>query len=302
VNDDSHDGSGPVTDPQLPGRAGVCAAFDALAAAYDDFAALEREVGSRLLERLDFQRHEPRRIIDLGCGTGESAAALKRRYRKAEVIGIDAAPAMLKQLRRRSGFLRPLLPVCADYASVPIAACTADLLFSNLAFQWADDLPGLATELRPLLRPGGMLLFSTLGPDSLKEFRELTAQALPRVRARGFMDLHDVGDALQAAGYVQPVMDSERITLEYRDFRSLLRDVEHTGAHTHFTDWAGVKSAGESLGHADRELHVRGSCALTYEIVYGVAFGPQEGQPIKSREGDVASFSVDYLRSSRTRR
>ncbi|HLF30466.1 MAG TPA: methyltransferase domain-containing protein [Xanthomonadales bacterium] len=281
----------------MPGPDAVQLAFDRVAKDYDRYAALEREVGSRLLERLTFQKRPPARILDLGCGTGDCSAALKRLYRKADVIGLDASRGMLGQLRRKSGFPRPLRAVCADYSRLPFAARTADLLFSNLALQWCRNFHDLAAEFRLVLKPDGMFVFSTLGPDS---FKELRAAAGPD-GIRGFTDQHDIGDALQAAGFQQAVMDSERITLEFQHFDALLREVENSGASTHFADWSGFIQTCRPMHDSSRNPERARAYPLTYEIAYGLAFGPEEGQPVKTREGDVASFSVDSLRASRQR-
>ncbi len=286
----------------LPDQNDIRAAFDRTAGRYDQYAALEREVGSRLLDRLAFQRRVPTCIIDLGSGTGHCCAALKRRFRKAEVIGLDASVAMSQALRGRSSFLRPLQAVCADLSLLPFADRSADLLFSNLALQWCQDFSKLSEGFRRVLRPGGLLLFSILGPVSLKEFRLAGAYARDSALARSFADMHDIGDALLAAGFSEPVMDSEYITTEYRQFDTLVAELEATGASTHFGDWAWQTRDGTPLAEVYGTFRHNERYPVTWEIVYGAAFGPDEGQPIKTRQGDVAAFSVDFLRNSLPRR
>lgn len=286
----------------LPDRNGIRATFDREARRYDRHAVLEREVGSRLLDRLAFQRRVPTRIIDLGSGTGHCCAVLKRRFRGAEVIGLDDSVAMSQALRSRSGFVYPLRAVCADLTLLPFADRSTDLLFSNLALQWCQDFIKLSEGLRRILRPGGLLLFAMLGPDSLKEFRLAGGYGPDSVLARRFPDMHDIGDALLAAGFSEPVMDIEYITTEYRQFDTLVAELEATGASTHFGDWAGQTREGSPLAAAYETLRHNGCYPVTWEIVYGAAFGPGEGQAIKTRQGDVAAFSVDYLRNSLPRR
>jgi len=285
-----------ISNLDLPDQKLIRATFDREAQRYDQHAALEREVGSRLMDRLVFQRRNPTRIVDLGSGTGYCCAALKTRFRKAEVIGLDASLAMSRRLHRRSGFLRPLRAICADLSHLPLADCTADLLFANLALQWSQDFRRLCEEFRRVLRPGGLLLFSTLGPDSLKEFKLAAGYERDSARIRHFADMHDIGDALLAAGFSEPVMDSEYITTEYRLFDALLTELEATGANTHFADWSNQTRPEGPLAGAYETFRREGCYPVTWEIVYGAAFGPGEGQPIKTREGDVAAFSVDFLR------
>jgi malonyl-CoA O-methyltransferase len=282
----------------LPDRTKIRATFDREAGRYDRHAALEREVGTRLMERLVFQRRIPGRIIDLGSGTGYCLAALKKRFRKAEVIGLDASLAMSRAVRGRSGFLRPLRAVCGDLSYLPFADRSADLLFSNLALQWCGDFRTLGVGFRRILRPGGLLLFSTLGPDSLKEFKLTAAYGPDSGRVRHFMDMHDIGDALVAAGFSEPVMDSERITTEYRRFEDLVTELEASGGSTHFGEGARQTEPRDALAEAYGAYRRKGRYPVTWEIVYGAAFGPEEGQPIRTTQGDVAAFSVDLLRKS----
>ncbi len=276
----------------------MCTAFDREAARYDEHAVLEREVGLRLIERLEFQSEVPQRIIDLGSGTGHCCAALKRRFHNAEVIGLDASVGMSRALQGQSSTHYPLLAVCGDLSALPFSDRSTDLLFSNLALQWSLDFGALCEEFRRVLRPGGLLLFTTLGLDSLKEFKQAAAYGQASAQARDFPDLHDVGDALLAAGFSEPVMDSEHITLEYRQFDALVTELEATGASTHFGDWTSHTRPAHTLAEAYREFRRNGRYPVTWEIVYGAAFAPEEGQPIKTPEGDVAAFSVDFLRSS----
>ena len=286
----------------LPGPARIREEFDQAASRYDRHAVLEQEVGSRLMERLAFGRKNPERILDLGCGTGFFTRQLKRRYPGSRVIGLDASLSMARQTRRRSGWFWPLSPLCADALLLPLAGQSLDLVFSNLAFQWCDDFTSLAAGLRRVLRPAGLLVFSSLGPDSLKQLRMLAARLEPGAAVRQFPDMHDVGDALLAAGFSEPVMDSEQILMEYQHLDVLLGELEGTGASSHFGDWARLVEQRGALAEAYPERGSGAPYRLTWEVLFGAAFGPAEGQPIKSPQGDVVSFSVDALRSSRLRR
>jgi len=285
-------------DLDLPDRNAICAAFDREAGRYDQYAALEREVGSRLMDRLEFQRRSPGVIIDLGSGTGFFSAALKRRFRKAEVIGLDVSMAMSQAFCRRSGFLHPLRGICADFSLLPIADRSADLLFSNLALQWTSDFRQICGEFRRVLRPGGMLLFSSLGPDSLNELRSAAGHGPASPRTRQFADMHDIGDALLSAGFAEPVMDSELITTKFGSLDALMTELEVTGASTHFSEWNARIQPSAEIVRAYQAFRQDGHYPVSWEIIYGTAFGPDEGQPIKTREGDVAAFSVESLRRS----
>jgi malonyl-CoA O-methyltransferase len=266
---------------------------------YERHAALEQEVCRRLLERCDFLRLPPKRILDLGCGPGQGSEALKRRFRKAQVIGLDFAPTMLLQLRRRSRLLKPLLAVCGDIARLPFARASMDMLFSNLANQWSADLSALFDEYRYVLHPDGMLLFATLGPGSLADFTETWAALDASVSVAPLPDLLEVGNALMAAGFREPVMDMERITVDYPDLHALARELEFTGTSMLVQGWGGWKAVEPALERALSARRSDGRLSVTYEIVYGTAFGPPEGQPRRTTAGEVATISVDSLLKSR---
>lgn len=273
--------------------------FNRVAARYDRHAALELEVGRRLLERTDFCRREPRRVLDLGCGTGACSVELKKKFRRARVIGVDSATMMLAQLRRRASLLRPVSVVCADLSSLPFPQAAADLVFCNLAAYWSPDPGALFGEFRRVLQPGGMLLFSTLGPASLRELRDAWAESDSELRFPDFPDLLEVGNALVAAGFSEPVMDMEIITVQYPSPDALAQEVESTGTSLLIPGWERWPELRSPLDLAFARGEAGGKCPLTYEIVYGTAFGPGEGQPRRTAEGDVATFSVDSLLKSR---
>jgi len=285
-------------DAKLLNPRAVRRTFDRLAGLYDGYAALEQEVASRLLDRLEFHRLTPQRIVDLGCGTGQASAGLKKRFRKAQVIGLDSSHAMLVQLRRRSGVLRRLSAVCADMSALPLADQSSELLFSNLAMQWCPDPVSLFAEFRRVLTPGGMLLFSSFGPASLRELRAVWAEADGTAQTMEFVDILQVGDALMAAGFQEPVIDADRITVSYPDIDSLVRELEATGTSGFLQGRSSLAEAKDYLEKAYEPFRVEGRYPVTYEIIYGTAFGPPEGQPRKTPQGDVVTFSVESLRKS----
>ena len=286
-------------DWNLPQHREVREAFDRVAARYDRHAALEQEVGKRLMERLAFLRRPVRRILDLGCGTGLASAELKRAYRKSEVIGLDSSVGMLEQLKARSGLLRPLRAACADFTELPLADQSIDLIFSNLAFQWCARPDELFNEIRRVLSPGGMLLFSSLGVGTLRELAIAWEDLHESYRVAPFADILELGDAMMAAGFREPVMDAERITVDYPAVSNLLEELEATGmagflcGDVHWREVSGELAAGYE------PFRRNGRFPVSFEVVYGTAFGPEPGQPRKTSQGDVVTFSVDALRKAR---
>ena len=283
----------------MPDPREVRETFNRVADCYDRHAALEQEVCRRLLERCEFQRRPPQSILDLGCGTGAGCEALKRQFRRAQVIGLDAAPAMLARMRRRGTLLRPLRPVCGDLGRLPFARASLDLLFSSMALHWSPDLAVFFDECRRVLRPDGMLLFATLGPGSMAELGEAWAEAGAAASLEPLPDLMEIGDTLMSAGFREPVMDMERITVQYPALAALTHELECTGASQLISGWAEWSALQQPIERALASSQVENRIAVTFEIVYGTAFGPPEGQPRRTADGDVATFSVDSLLKSR---
>ena len=194
--------------------------------------------------------------------------------------------------------LRPLKAVCADIGNLPFSSQSADLVFSNLASFWCADPMAMFSEFRRVLKPDGMLLFSTLAPGTLRELDEAWSGADSAIQFPDFPDLLEIGDALMAAGFREPVMDTEKIVLSYSRLDDLLNELEATGMSLLVGGWNRSASGMAGLERAYPRTADEGKLLLSFEINYGVSFGPAEGQPVKTRGGDVATFSVDALKST----
>lgn len=258
--------------------------FDRRAATFEKVAFLPREIATRMRERLDYIRTTPAHILDAGCGPGADLPVLGARYPAAQVTGLDASHAMLAKAGRAAapegrldtrrwlpGALRRALGhreawrVQADFATLPFDDGAFDMVWSNLALQWHARPDGVFPEWQRVLATGGLLMFSTLGPDTLKELRAAWLEAdagrgappaierhaptggagLPagpagafaagapgrrRAPVLDFVDMHDFGDMLVASGFELPVMDMEMLSVTYRDPVALLADVRAWGA------------------------------------------------------------------------
>ncbi len=252
-------------------------AFEQAADRYEQAAALQHEVEARLLERLDLVRLRPRRILDLGAGTGRGSHALLRRYPGAQVVALDIALGMLHHTRRRGRWLRRPLCTCGDAERLPFADDAFDLVYSNLMLQWCADLDAAFAELNRVLAPGGLLLFTTFGPDTLHELRESWSRVDGYTHVNAFMDMHDIGDALLRARFADPVMDVERLTVTYRDVRDLMRDLKQIGAHNVTAGRArGLTGRRRLQALIDAYERYRRDDVLpaSYEIVNGHAWAP----------------------------
>lgn len=256
-------------------------AFERAADTYDDAALVQREVAARLLSRLDLIRLAPRRILDAGCGTGQCARALAARYRDASVTGFDLAHAMARRAARRRGVMARFAGrekyLCADVEGLPFAAGGFDLVLSSLTLQWCN-LDRAFAEIARVLAPEGLLLFSSFGPDTLAELRAAWRAADDAVHVHAFLDMHDVGDALMRAGFRDPVMDVERLTVTHASVRELLDDLKRIGAHNVAAGRTRTLTGKQRFARFEQAyeaLRVNGRLPASYEIVYGHAWAPR---------------------------
>lgn len=297
-----------MTEDFVLDRAEVRRAFDRAAANYDAHAVLQREVCDRLFERLDFMKITPQRLLDLGAGTGYGLQHLRTRYPAADMIGLDLAPAMLARARakfpvppwrrRVAAHFTSAPPattdfVCADMDRLPFKANSIDLIWSSLTLQWANDLESTLRDCHRSLAPGGLLVFATFGPDTLKELRGAFAHIDEAPHVNRFADLHDIGDMLVHAGFANPVMEMDMLTLTYTDLKALMIDLKGIGAHNAaVTRRRGLmgKAAWQKLVHA-YEVHRRdGRLPASFEVIYGHAWAGDKTQREDGRH--VIEFNI----------
>ena len=290
----------PPVDPRDIDPLAVRRAFGRAARTYDEAAVLQREVASRMLSRLDVVKLAPAAILDAGCGTGEGSGRLAERYPDARIVGFDLALPMARaarqRLRRGRSLYRRLAAsfaahgpapafLCADLNALPFASLAFDLAWSNLALQWVNDLPRAFAEMRRCLAVGGLFTFTTFGPDTLKELRAAFARADGHTHVSRFVDMHDIGDMLVDAGFADPVMDMEQLTLTYSEPAALMRELKSLGA-TNATRGRprGLTGRGRFacvIGQL-AQLAVHGRLPATFEVVYGHAW---KGEPTRTAEG-----------------
>ncbi|MFN3398431.1 MAG: malonyl-ACP O-methyltransferase BioC [Sulfurimicrobium sp.] len=257
--------------------------FERAATTYDHVAVLQRTVAQRMAERLQFVKFTPLLLLDAGCGTGYARGLLRERYPEARLIELDIALGMLRVARRTQPWWRKLLPgtggayVCGDLDALPLRSACVDMVWSNLALQWCNDLDATFAGVRRILAPNGLFMFSTLGPDTLRELRQAFGAVDGYTHVSRFLDMHDIGDALAHAGFAEPVMDMEHFTLTYDDVAGLMRDLKALGAHNATQGrrhgLAG-KTAWRRMEAAYEQLRREGKLPATYEVVYGHAWAP----------------------------
>jgi malonyl-CoA O-methyltransferase len=294
--------------------------FSHAAPSYDDAAILQKTVAERVDERLELTTLNPLVVVDVGAGTGLLTQKVIQRYPQAQHIAIDLSEGMLAQARQRLKSPKfKWLPqelwskdaaqlINADAYALPLADQSVDLLVSNLMLQWCDDLDRVFSEFRRVMRPQGLLMFTTFGPDTLKELKQAWAEADPQGQhVNQFVDMHDIGDALIRNGFGQPVMDVEHFTLTYDKPIGVLKDLKAIGAtNSSLNRDQGLMGKGkfqrmleayESLRQNDQKI------PATYEVVHGHAWAAQEiiKGPNRDRSGLVEISLDEFARQTRAR-
>ena len=251
--------------------------FASAAKTYDEAAVLQREVADRLLERLDYIKQAPRVILDAGCGTGYCARVLHKIYPKAFVAGFDIThPMLIRASNKRRWFHRRPAYATADAHAIPVKSNSVDLIISNLVLQWCDQA-SVFDEFARILKPGGLLMFTTFGTDTLIELKTAWASVDDYQHVHDFPDMHNIGDDLLHGKLSEPVMDKETITLTYQTVSDMLKDLRQIGANNavqnRFTGLTGKNRFARFTG-AYEKLAVDNRIPASYEIVYGQAWGP----------------------------
>lgn len=260
-------------------KARVRASFHRAALTYDSAAILQQQVRQEMLSRLDLIKISPQAILDAGCGTGHASRALQKRYKRAAVYSLDLALGMLQRCAAQQSWVKKIRGskklLCGDIEQLPIASDSLNLVWSNLALQWCNELDQSFAEMMRVLQPGGLFIFSTFGPDTLKELRVASHNGNTHVSR--FIDMHDIGDALTRAGFSAPVLDVEHYTLTYPDVKSVMLDLKAIGAHN-ATQGRGRGLAGKGfltqLASQYEQFRVDGTLPATFEVVYGHAWKP----------------------------
>ena len=291
-----------MSDPEFGlDRRAVMRSFARAAAHYEDSARLQREVRTDLLERLQFFTLDPGVVLDLGAGTCQASLALQRRFPRARVLALDLTEPMLRAAPKarwswRSSSVR--LRVCADAGALPLCSHSVDLIYSNLMLHWCDQPGRVFGELARVIKPGGLLLFSTFGPDTLQELRAAWTAADDGRHVSVFPDMPQLGESLMRAGFAEPVLDVEHHRLNYPDVAALMRELTHWGARNAMHSRSrGLTSRSRFTAMIEAYERQRTSAGLpaTFEVIAGAAFGgnaPAPSPPAGQREVAVPLSAI----------
>lgn len=234
---------------------------------YAKAAVLWQEVGTQIIERLGWITLQPQVIVEVGAGVGGITAQLLQHYKNARLIAIHSAEE----------FLQPItLPIemhCAPLEALPLADLSVDLLIANLALPWCVDFACVLQEWRRVLRPEGMVMFTALGPDTLRELHH-TSAVFPHL-----MDMHHIGDLLTKLRFADPVLDVDYLTFSYADPALLWQELYETSMVNHAADLPPAKHY-----------------PVTYEVIFAHAFRPPlMTEQVADEEGTV-QIPLSHLR------
>ena len=273
---------------------------------YDAVSVFQREIARRLLERLDFVKISPSRILDVGCGTGFDLSALSERYKTAQIVGLDASLPMLQSGVSERSLMRRVMPflhtnksslLCGDATNLPVKSASIDFIWSNLLLHWVDNPAAALREMHRTMAVGGLLMFATLGPDSFKELKASFSEAHQQTNrpahphTHPFYDLHDYGDLLLECGFSDPVMDVDRLTMTYPSLSNLLLDLKRNGGSCAASARAkGLmgKATFAAMQAAYTKKAAGGVFPVSFEIIFGHAW---KEAPLKTDDGrDIIRF------------
>jgi malonyl-CoA O-methyltransferase len=260
----------------------ILRSFNKAASTYDAAAFLQREVADRLLERLGYFSIKPQIILDIGAGTGYTTKLLERRYKNAKIIAFDIAAEMLRTSKKNKKWFDRKHYICGDAEKLPFGNQVADIIFSNLMLHWVGNTERVVKELQRVLKQDGLLLFTTLGPDTLFELRESWGACDNGVHVHPFIDMHHVGDFLLKAGFADPVIDMEFITITYNDIKQIFIDLKNLGTHNIARErrkgLTGKAKFNQFMSAYEKFRNAEGLIPMTYEVIYGIAWGRSNRQ------------------------
>lgn len=274
--------------------------FDNAASTYEHAALLAQEINTRLFEHLDLMQIKPQLILELGVGPGQVLGALEKRFRKTQIIGLDISHAMLKIARKKSPWFTRQKFCCANSMSLPLPSQSVDLIYSNLMLYHCQNYKALFQELSRIIKPDGLLLFSTLGPDTYIELRQTLSPFHIHFNSQTFIDMHDLGDSLLQAKFKDPVMSMEKITLSYTKLTTLISDLHATGETYFFDNFTQLqKNIDEISKEYKTQNPAKKNYPLSYEVVYGHAWGAEKTTPSSTSSAQETSIPVSSIKNIR---
>lgn len=251
---------------------------------YHTAAFLAYETGTRMFSRFNYIKYQPNTIVDLGAATGLFSQQLMDYYPASRLIAVDTAPTLLKTLSQKAWWKKWIFPkrfslLNAEMIALPLPNASIDLIWSNLSLLGQDTPDKALAECHRILPVGGLLMFCTLGPDTLKELRAAFLGVDTYQHVHDFIDMHDIGDALIRQGFSSPVMDMERLTVTYDSLTELFWDLKHSGMNNASMNrrlgFMG-KATWQKMLSQYEVFRQNGELPASFEVIYGHAW---KGEP-----------------------
>jgi malonyl-CoA O-methyltransferase len=270
--------------------------FNRAALTYDSYSTLQDIISCNLIDRLKTIKLDPLHILDLGCGTGTNGLNLRRKYKKSRIINYDFSENMLKMARIKQkkiilGGLNPYSYICADIEAIPLEENSLDLVWSSSTLQWCNDLDLVFNQVKKILKPRGLFIFSTFGPNTLNELREITENLFNEKKTSTFIDMNNIGNLLMHSGFINPTLDVENLTVKYKEVEKLFKDIKSIGAtNGNVSKNRGLSGRSFTKKIIDNYEAYRENNLLpaSYEVIYGHAWNisksPSEHLPIMSKK------------------
>lgn len=278
----------------------IATAFSSAAQTYEPSAFLQREVANRLCDRVRMQALTVEAILDLGSGTGYLTQQLAAQFPQAQLIALDLAWGMLQYAKQRQADVDYL---CADAEALPLASASLDLICSSLVLHWCPDIDKAFSEMQRVLRPGGELLLTTLGPTTLYELQQSWAAVDDRPHVHSFLDLQALGNGLLQSGWCDIVVDREELYCFYPDVISLMRDLKNIGAHNMHPErrktLTGKQALQTMMRAYQRFVNEEGLFPATYEVLHVRAKKSVSRQVV---ENNTVKVPVEQLMVSLTQK
>tara|TARA_B100000787_G_scaffold150662_1_gene123337 strand:+ start:259 stop:1059 length:801 start_codon:yes stop_codon:yes gene_type:complete len=251
--------------------------FDRHAKTYDQYSSLQNKISDNLFKKLDLIELKPNLILDLGCGTGRNGRIMKEKYKNIKIINYDFSVNMLleakkkqyKILDNKSDF------VCGDIEELSFSENTFDVIWSTSSLQWCNNLSDIFKKAKVILKPGGLFIFSTFGPNTLFELRNITKKISNYQKTNNFLGALSIEDKLINEGFIDPIVDSEEFCLTYKDINKLFLDLRKIGATSGFKNrkiGLSGKSFLKLISDGYKEYSYDGIFPATYEAIYGYAW------------------------------
>ena len=255
--------------------------FDRHAATYDQYSSLQNKISDNLFKKLDLIEVKPNLILDLGCGTGRNGKIMKEKYQNIKLINYDFSVNMLQEAKKnqykildnKSDF------VCGDIEELSFSENTFDVIWSTSSLQWCNNVSDIFKKAKVILKPGGLFIFSTFGPNTLFELRNITKKISNYQKTNNFLDAFSIKEKLNNEGFIGPVVDSEEFCLTYKDINKLFLDLRKIGATSGFKDRK-IGLSGRSflklISDGYKKYSYDGIFPATYEVVYGYAWNTHD--------------------------